>query len=179
MWGGAEGAAGRDLGSRHSCKESTPSFAGTSQKTEAPESACETVGNRSRQHTACGERPKQISQSPVSSWVAGGGLTWTSGRGAGMGQKGGFSSILCCCGLLLIQAHPPDHHPFPPSSAACQLGFYKSAPGDQLCAKCPLHSHSESRAARVCRCDSSFYRAVQDPPSAACTRKYTPGCRGS
>uniref|UniRef100_A0A8C5X7N8 receptor protein-tyrosine kinase n=1 Tax=Malurus cyaneus samueli TaxID=2593467 RepID=A0A8C5X7N8_9PASS len=55
-------------------------------------------------------------------------------------------------------------------SAACQLGFYKSAPGDQLCAKCPLHSHSESRAARVCRCDSSFYRALQDPPSAACTR---------
>lgn len=91
-----------------------------------------------------------------------------------MGQRVGFSSILCCCGLLLIQAHPPDHHPFPPSSAACQLGFYKSAPGDQLCAKCPLHSHSESRAARVCRCDSSFYRAVQDPPSAACTRKYTP-----
>ncbi|KAI1231413.1 Ephrin type-A receptor 8 [Lamprotornis superbus] len=34
---------------------------------------------------------------------------------------------------------------------SCQLGFYKSAPGDQLCAKCPLHSHSESRAARVCR----------------------------
>ncbi|NXC17408.1 EPHA8 protein, partial [Corythaeola cristata] len=56
------------------------------------------------------------------------------------------------------------------SCMACQLGFYKSAPGDQLCAKCPLHSHSESRAARVCRCDSSFYRAVQDPPSAACTR---------
>lgn len=64
-----------------------------------------------------------------------------------------------------------------PSSAACQLGFYKSAPGDQLCAKCPLHSHSESQAARVCRCDSSFYRAVQDPPSAACTREY-PGCPG-
>uniref|UniRef100_A0A8B9FFS6 receptor protein-tyrosine kinase n=1 Tax=Amazona collaria TaxID=241587 RepID=A0A8B9FFS6_9PSIT len=56
------------------------------------------------------------------------------------------------------------------SCMACQLGFYKSAPGDQLCAKCPLHSHSESRAARVCRCDSSFYRALQDPPSAACTR---------
>ncbi|XP_030918778.1 ephrin type-A receptor 8 isoform X4 [Geospiza fortis] len=56
------------------------------------------------------------------------------------------------------------------SCMACQLGFYKSAPGDQLCAKCPLHSHSESRAARVCHCDSSFYRAVQDPPSAACTR---------
>ncbi|XP_077693190.1 ephrin type-A receptor 8 [Eretmochelys imbricata] len=52
----------------------------------------------------------------------------------------------------------------------CELGFYKSAPGDQLCAKCPLHSYSESRAAQVCRCDSSYYRAAQDPPSAACTR---------
>uniref|UniRef100_K7GC54 receptor protein-tyrosine kinase n=1 Tax=Pelodiscus sinensis TaxID=13735 RepID=K7GC54_PELSI len=56
------------------------------------------------------------------------------------------------------------------SCMACELGFYKSAPGDQLCAKCPLHSYSESRAARVCRCDSSYYRAAQDPPSAACTR---------
>uniref|UniRef100_A0A674KF20 Ephrin type-A receptor 8 n=1 Tax=Terrapene triunguis TaxID=2587831 RepID=A0A674KF20_9SAUR len=56
------------------------------------------------------------------------------------------------------------------SCVACELGFYKSAPGDQLCAKCPLHSYSESRAAQVCRCDSSYYRAAQDPPSAACTR---------
>lgn len=47
MWRGAEAAAGRGLGSRHSCKESTPSFTGSSQKTEAPESACETVGDRS------------------------------------------------------------------------------------------------------------------------------------
>ncbi|XP_050787147.1 ephrin type-A receptor 8 isoform X2 [Gopherus flavomarginatus] len=56
------------------------------------------------------------------------------------------------------------------SCVACELGFYKSAPGDQLCAKCPLHSYSESRAAQVCRCDSSYYRAAQDSPSAACTR---------
>ncbi|XP_030393305.1 ephrin type-A receptor 8 isoform X2 [Gopherus evgoodei] len=56
------------------------------------------------------------------------------------------------------------------SCVACELGFYKSAPGDQLCAKCPLHSYSESQAAQVCRCDSSYYRAAQDPPSAACTR---------
>uniref|UniRef100_A0A7M4FAY0 receptor protein-tyrosine kinase n=1 Tax=Crocodylus porosus TaxID=8502 RepID=A0A7M4FAY0_CROPO len=56
------------------------------------------------------------------------------------------------------------------SCKACELGFYKSAPGDQLCTKCPLHSHSESRGAQVCRCDSSYYRAAQDAPSAACTR---------
>lgn len=37
---------GRALGSRHGCKESTSSFAGSSQKVEAPKSAYETVGNR-------------------------------------------------------------------------------------------------------------------------------------
>ncbi|XP_054857061.1 ephrin type-A receptor 8 isoform X2 [Eublepharis macularius] len=53
---------------------------------------------------------------------------------------------------------------------ACQLGFYKSSPGDQLCAKCPFHSFSDSQAAQVCRCESGFYRAPQDPPSAPCSR---------
>ncbi|XP_063091791.1 ephrin type-A receptor 8 isoform X1 [Cavia porcellus] len=53
---------------------------------------------------------------------------------------------------------------------ACELGFYKSAPGDQLCARCPLHSHSAAPAAQTCRCDLSYYRAALDPPSAACTR---------
>ncbi|KAF7467271.1 Hypothetical predicted protein [Marmota monax] len=54
--------------------------------------------------------------------------------------------------------------------AACELGFYKSAPGDQLCARCPPHSHSAAPAAQACRCDLSYYRAALDPPSAACTR---------
>ncbi|XP_077881679.1 ephrin type-A receptor 8 isoform X3 [Ictidomys tridecemlineatus] len=53
---------------------------------------------------------------------------------------------------------------------ACELGFYKSAPGDQLCARCPPHSHSAAPAAQACRCDLSYYRAALDPPSAACTR---------
>ncbi|XP_078235246.1 ephrin type-A receptor 8 [Pogona vitticeps] len=56
------------------------------------------------------------------------------------------------------------------SCQACQLGYYKSSPGDQLCAKCPLHSSSETQAAQVCRCENGFYRAPQDRPSAACTR---------
>ncbi|XP_066492912.1 ephrin type-A receptor 8 isoform X2 [Tiliqua scincoides] len=56
------------------------------------------------------------------------------------------------------------------SCLACRLGFYKSSPGDQLCAKCPFHSYSETPAAQVCRCDNSFYRATLDHPSAACTR---------
>ncbi|KAM4873011.1 ephrin type-A receptor 8 isoform 1-T1 [Thomomys bottae] len=53
---------------------------------------------------------------------------------------------------------------------ACELGFYKSAPGDQLCARCPPHSHSAAPAAQACHCDLSYYRAALDPPSAACTR---------
>ncbi|XP_036888806.1 ephrin type-A receptor 8 [Sturnira hondurensis] len=53
---------------------------------------------------------------------------------------------------------------------ACELGFYKSAPGDQLCARCPPHSHSAAPATQACRCDLSYYRAALDPPSAACTR---------
>ncbi|XP_074162027.1 ephrin type-A receptor 8 isoform X2 [Sminthopsis crassicaudata] len=53
---------------------------------------------------------------------------------------------------------------------ACELGTYKSAPGDQLCARCPSHSHASTTAAQTCHCDLSYYRAALDPPSAACTR---------
>ncbi|XP_062320469.1 ephrin type-A receptor 8 isoform X1 [Osmerus eperlanus] len=56
------------------------------------------------------------------------------------------------------------------SCVACEVGFYKPAAGDGLCGKCPLHSHSETRAALTCPCDSSYYRAPSDPPAAACTR---------
>ncbi|XP_039223586.1 ephrin type-A receptor 8 isoform X1 [Crotalus tigris] len=53
---------------------------------------------------------------------------------------------------------------------ACPVGFYKSSPGDQLCARCPPNSYSDTLAAQVCRCENTFFRAAQDPPSAACTR---------
>ncbi|XP_038602854.1 ephrin type-A receptor 8 [Tachyglossus aculeatus] len=53
---------------------------------------------------------------------------------------------------------------------ACEQGFYKSAPGDQLCSRCPLHSHSPAPAARACPCDPNYYRAARDPPSSDCTR---------
>lgn len=81
----------------------------------------------------------------------------------------GFEAMLlsrrCFCFLLSLLS------PFP---LACQLGFYKTAAGDQLCAKCPSHSYSNLQAAQVCHCENSFYRAAQDPPSAACTSKYSP-----
>lgn len=55
--------------------------------------------------------------------------------------------------------------------AACEVGFYKPVAGDGLCGKCPQHSHSETRAALSCPCDSDFYRAADDPPAAPCSRK--------
>uniref|UniRef100_A0A8C4S9B3 Ephrin type-A receptor 7 n=1 Tax=Erpetoichthys calabaricus TaxID=27687 RepID=A0A8C4S9B3_ERPCA len=54
--------------------------------------------------------------------------------------------------------------------ASCEPGFYKPTPGDDLCGKCPVHSHSETRAAVICQCDTSYYRSTQDPPAAPCTR---------
>ncbi|KAJ8258719.1 hypothetical protein COCON_G00177310 [Conger conger] len=59
------------------------------------------------------------------------------------------------------------------SCVACEVGFYKPAAGDQLCGKCPLHSHSETRAAITCPCDSSFYRSASDQPATPCTRPPT------
>uniref|UniRef100_H3CPK6 Ephrin type-A receptor 8 n=1 Tax=Tetraodon nigroviridis TaxID=99883 RepID=H3CPK6_TETNG len=56
----------------------------------------------------------------------------------------------------------------------CEVGFYKPVAGDGLCAKCPQHSHSETRAALSCPCDSSYYRAADDPPAAPCSRP--PSC---
>ncbi|TWW61479.1 Ephrin type-A receptor 8 [Takifugu flavidus] len=53
---------------------------------------------------------------------------------------------------------------------ACEVGFYKPIAGDGLCGKCPQHSHSETRAALSCPCDSSYYRAADDPPAAPCSR---------
>lgn len=62
-------------------------------------------------------------------------------------------------------------YPLPGSlHAACEVGFYKPVAGDGLCGKCPQHSHSETRAALSCPCDSDFYRAADDPPAAPCSR---------
>uniref|UniRef100_A0A3B4A533 Ephrin type-A receptor 8 n=1 Tax=Periophthalmus magnuspinnatus TaxID=409849 RepID=A0A3B4A533_9GOBI len=56
------------------------------------------------------------------------------------------------------------------SCVACEVGFYKPVAGDGLCGKCPQHSHSETRAAVSCPCDSNYYRATDDPPAAPCSR---------
>uniref|UniRef100_W5K7M8 Ephrin type-A receptor 8 n=1 Tax=Astyanax mexicanus TaxID=7994 RepID=W5K7M8_ASTMX len=54
------------------------------------------------------------------------------------------------------------------SCIACEVGFYKPVAGDQLCGKCPLHSHSETRAALSCPLmptSSEPPRTLQLPPS--------------
>ncbi|XP_061583999.1 ephrin type-A receptor 8 [Cololabis saira] len=56
------------------------------------------------------------------------------------------------------------------SCVACEVGFYKPVAGDGPCGKCPQHSHSETRAALSCPCDSNYYRAADDPPAASCSR---------
>uniref|UniRef100_A0A8C3ADF2 Ephrin type-A receptor 7 n=1 Tax=Cyclopterus lumpus TaxID=8103 RepID=A0A8C3ADF2_CYCLU len=56
------------------------------------------------------------------------------------------------------------------SCVACEVGFYKPVAGNGLCGKCPQHSHSETRAALSCPCDSNYYRAADDPPAASCSR---------
>ncbi|CAN2387947.1 receptor [Pristimantis euphronides] len=56
------------------------------------------------------------------------------------------------------------------SCVACDLGYYKSSPGDQLCSKCPPFSHSDTLASQICECDTNYYRSAIDPPSVACTR---------
>ncbi|XP_036958128.1 ephrin type-A receptor 8 isoform X5 [Acanthopagrus latus] len=56
------------------------------------------------------------------------------------------------------------------SCVACEVGFYKPVAGDGLCGKCPQHSHSETRAALSCPCDSNYYRAADDPAAAPCSR---------
>ncbi|XP_040059990.1 ephrin type-A receptor 8 isoform X1 [Gasterosteus aculeatus] len=56
------------------------------------------------------------------------------------------------------------------SCVACEVGFYKPVAGDGLCGKCPQHSHSETRAALSCPCDSRYYRTADDPSAAPCSR---------
>ncbi|XP_051894995.1 ephrin type-A receptor 8 isoform X3 [Pristis pectinata] len=56
------------------------------------------------------------------------------------------------------------------SCQACEPGFFKPNSGDQLCARCPLHSHSDVMGALFCQCDPNYYRSPSDLPSAPCTR---------
>ncbi|XP_031424074.1 ephrin type-A receptor 8 isoform X1 [Clupea harengus] len=71
-----------------------------------------------------------------------------------------IGQCVCCAGF---QEHRE-------ACIACEVGYYKPTAGGQPCEKCPLHSHSETRAALTCPCDANYYRASADLPAAPCTR---------
>uniref|UniRef100_A0A4W3HNM1 Ephrin type-A receptor 7 n=1 Tax=Callorhinchus milii TaxID=7868 RepID=A0A4W3HNM1_CALMI len=56
------------------------------------------------------------------------------------------------------------------SCQGCDPGFFKWISGDLLCARCPFHSRSDTPGSLFCQCDTSYYRATSDPPTAPCTR---------
>lgn len=55
------------------------------------------------------------------------------------------------------------------SSTACGRGFYKSSSQDLQCSRCPAHSFNDREGSWRCDCEDGYYRALADPPSAACT----------
>uniref|UniRef100_A0AAV2LP11 receptor protein-tyrosine kinase n=1 Tax=Knipowitschia caucasica TaxID=637954 RepID=A0AAV2LP11_KNICA len=55
-------------------------------------------------------------------------------------------------------------------TGACKPGSFKAFAGNTKCSKCPPHSSSHDQAATVCHCDKSFFRALKDPSTMACTR---------
>ena len=57
--------------------------------------------------------------------------------------------------------------PFPPS-AACGAGTYET---DGTCLPCPANSNSTQPRLSECTCFEGNYRAAEDPPEMACTRK--------
>uniref|UniRef100_H3CP71 receptor protein-tyrosine kinase n=1 Tax=Tetraodon nigroviridis TaxID=99883 RepID=H3CP71_TETNG len=52
----------------------------------------------------------------------------------------------------------------------CGRGFYKSSSQDLQCSRCPAHSFNDREGSWRCDCEDGYYRALSDPPSAACTR---------
>ena len=56
--------------------------------------------------------------------------------------------------------------------SVCPPGKYKSSVGDAKCMGCPAHSKAPHAGASECRCDTGYYRAVKDPRSMPCTRKF-------
>ncbi|KAJ8407378.1 hypothetical protein AAFF_G00279520 [Aldrovandia affinis] len=53
---------------------------------------------------------------------------------------------------------------------ACRPGFYRSAPGNLRCSKCPPHSYTHQEGSVHCGCEKSYFRSELDPASMACTR---------
>jgi hypothetical protein len=54
----------------------------------------------------------------------------------------------------------------------CPPGKYKHRSGDDKCQTCPDHSMAPYSGSSECRCNQNYYRALKDPKSMPCTRKY-------
>uniref|UniRef100_A0A8C5LSH0 receptor protein-tyrosine kinase n=1 Tax=Leptobrachium leishanense TaxID=445787 RepID=A0A8C5LSH0_9ANUR len=52
---------------------------------------------------------------------------------------------------------------------ACLMGTFKPNVGDKSCQLCPPNSHTPAPGGTVCNCKIGHYRAITDPPTAACT----------
>ncbi|XP_048842331.1 ephrin type-A receptor 7 isoform X2 [Brienomyrus brachyistius] len=52
----------------------------------------------------------------------------------------------------------------------CGRGFYKASSQDLQCSRCPARSYNDREGSWRCDCEDGYYRALSDPPSAACTR---------
>ncbi|CAF96779.1 unnamed protein product [Tetraodon nigroviridis] len=76
---------------------------------------------------------------------------------------------------LIFRMQRTTPHPSPTAGElkhqpACGRGFYKSSSQDLQCSRCPAHSFNDREGSWRCDCEDGYYRALSDPPSAACTR---------
>ena len=56
------------------------------------------------------------------------------------------------------------------SCEGCDPGMYLTT--NDTCLPCPANSNSTQRGESVCPCFEGYYRAAEDPPEMACTRKW-------
>ena len=56
------------------------------------------------------------------------------------------------------------------SCVACEIGRYKSLPGERECDICPPYSKALFAGSVECKCNTGYYRATQDPRNISCTR---------
>ncbi|TRY54363.1 hypothetical protein DNTS_011127 [Danionella cerebrum] len=56
------------------------------------------------------------------------------------------------------------------SGNTCRPGFYKSSSGNAKCSKCPPHSYTHQEGSVHCDCEKTYFRALADPASVACSR---------
>ena len=101
---------------------------------------------------------------------------WSSNIGTGCVCGSGFQSSSdgrSCVGTLsvcLCLSFSLNLFTSPSLSCkGCDPGMYLAV--DETCLPCPANSNSTQRGLSVCPCFEGYYRADEDPPQMACTRK--------